>query len=504
MLQLMRRRDLFPLTLGFPAILEARPLAEQGAMVGDVRANSALVWSRADRPSKMRVSWSTSARGERTVVPGPYCLDLSDFTGHLPLDGLPPGQKILYEVVFEDLRTGALSEPLAGSFSTPGRGNVRFCWGGDTVGQGWGINPAFGGLKIYETMRRLQPDFFLHSGDTIYADGPVPAEIKLKDGAVWRNQTTEAKSKVAETLAEFRGAYLYNLLDANLRRFHSEVPQIWQWDDHEVMNNWSESKDIRDNPLYKEKSVPLLTARGERAFREYAPIGPGSKVYRHIPYGPLVDVFVLDMRSYRGPNTFNREPAEPPFLGRPQVDWLLAGLRSSRAVWKIIAADMPIGLLVPDGVDEQKRTRFEATANGPGPALGRELEMARLLTGIQQAGIRNTVWLTADVHYTAAHHYHPDRAQYKKFHPFWEFIAGPLHAGTFGPGQTDPTFGIEVVYAKAPPKGEANLPPSAGLQFFGDVEVAQKTGTLTVTLRDLNGTALFSKELQPERMRNRA
>jgi alkaline phosphatase D len=270
------------------------------------------------------------------------------------------------------------------------------------------------------------------------------------------------------------------------------------------MNNWSASKDIRDNPLYQEKSVPLLTARGERAFREYAPIGPGSKVYRHIPYGPLVDVFVLDMRSYRGPNTFNREPAETPFLGRPQVDWLLAGLRSSRALWKIIAADMPIGLLVADGVDEQKRTRFEATANGPGPALGRELEMARLLTGIQQAGIRNTVWLTADVHYTAAHHYHPDRAQYKKFHPFWEFIAGPLHAGTFGPGQTDPTFGIEVVYAKAPPKGEANLPPSAGLQFFGDVEVAQKTGTLTVTLRDLNGTALFSKELQPERMRNRA
>ena len=43
MLQLMRRRDLLPLTLGFPAILEARPLAEQGAMVGDVRANSALV-----------------------------------------------------------------------------------------------------------------------------------------------------------------------------------------------------------------------------------------------------------------------------------------------------------------------------------------------------------------------------------------------------------------------------------------------------------------------------
>lgn len=504
MLQMMRRRDLFPLTFGVPAFLQARPLTEQGALVGDVHSGTALVWSRADRPSKMRVSWGTSDRGERTVVPGPYCLDVSDFTGRIPLDGLPGGQKIIYEVTFEDLATRAVSAPITGSFSTPGRGDVRFCWGGDTVGQGWGINPEFGGMKIYESMRKTQPNFFIHSGDTIYADGPVPAEVKLKDGSFWRNVTTEAKSKVAETLAEFRGAHLYNLMDANVRRFHSEVPQIWQWDDHEVMNNWSDSRDIRDDARYKEKSVPLLVARGERAFREYAPIGAGSKVYRHIPYGPLVDVFVLDMRSYRGPNTFNREEAETAFLGRPQVDWLLKGLRESKAVWKIIAADMPIGLLVGDGNDVQKRPQFEATANGNGPALGREIEMARLLTGIKQAGIQNTVWLTADVHYTAAHHYHPDRAQYKNFTPFWEFIAGPLNAGTFGPGQTDDTFGIEVIYAKAPPKGEANLPPSAGMQFFGDVEVTAKTRVLTVTLRDIFGNALFSKELQPTKMRNRA
>jgi alkaline phosphatase D len=503
MLQFMRRRDLFPLALGVPGILHARPKVEQGAMVGDVRGGEALVWSRADRPSKMRVTWSTSERGEKTVVPGPYCLDVSDFTGRVALEGLPAGQRIVYEVAFEDLSTRAWSEPVAGSFLTPGAGDVRFCWSGDTVGQGWGINPEFGGMKIYEAMRKTQPNFFIHSGDTIYADGPVPAEVKLKDGSVWHNVTTEAKSKVAETLNEFRGAYLYNLMDANVRRFHSEVAQIWQWDDHEVMNNWSDSKDIRDNPLYTEKSVPLLTARGERAFREYAPLGAGSKVYRHIPYGPLVDVFVLDMRSYRGPNTHNREEAETPFLGRPQVDWLLEGLRKSKAVWKVIAADMPIGLLVPDGPDAEKRMRFEATANGNGPALGREIEMARLLTGMKQAGIRNTVWLTADVHYTAAHHYHPDRAKYKDFHPFWEFVAGPLNAGTFGPGQPDDTFGIEVVYAKAPPKGEANLPPSAGMQFFGDISVSAKTRVLNVTLRDLYGNALFSKELQPEKMRIR-
>ncbi len=49
----------------------------------------------------------------------------------------------------------------------------------------------------------------------------------------WRNIVTLV-AKVAETLDEFRGRYRYNLMDDNIRRFNAEVPQIWQWDDHEV------------------------------------------------------------------------------------------------------------------------------------------------------------------------------------------------------------------------------------------------------------------------------
>ena len=61
-------------------------------------------------------------------------------------------------------------------------------------------------MKAYATMLKHQPDFFIHSGDTIYAEGIIPAEVKLKDGTTWKNQVTEEKSKVAETLADFRGA----------------------------------------------------------------------------------------------------------------------------------------------------------------------------------------------------------------------------------------------------------------------------------------------------------
>jgi alkaline phosphatase D len=94
-------------------------------------------------------------------------------------------------------------------------------------------------------MRLRQPDFFIHSGDNIYADSPIPAELTVEEGRIWRNIVTPEKSKVAETLAEYRGAYKYNLLDENVRRFNAQVPQIWQWDDQEVVNNWSSAKDLR-------------------------------------------------------------------------------------------------------------------------------------------------------------------------------------------------------------------------------------------------------------------
>jgi len=124
--------------------------------------------------------------------------------------------------------------------------------------------------------------------------------------------------------------------------------------------------------------------------------------------------------------------------------------------------------------------------------------MARLLRFIKESRIRNTVWLTADVHYTAAHFYDPAKARFTEFDPFWEFVSGPLNAGTFGPGQMDDTFGPQVMFSRTPPKGQANLSPAAGMQFFGEVQIEAKTKALKVTLRDLSGAGIYSKTLAPE------
>ena len=130
------------------------------------------------------------------------------------------------------------------------------------------------------------------------------------------------KSKVAETLDEFRGCHLYNRLDEHYRRFAAEVGQVAMWDDHEVRDNWYPAQVLGDRAPYDEKRVDVLASRARQAFLEHYPIaleaGAGTRIYRRVPFGPLVDVFALDMRSYRGPNGQNPQPAASPdtaFMG---------------------------------------------------------------------------------------------------------------------------------------------------------------------------------------------
>ncbi|WP_136064054.1 alkaline phosphatase D family protein [Modicisalibacter radicis] len=479
-----------------------RPVITSGVMSGDMLTDRAMLWSSVDRPARMLVEVADNPefRGAR-LLRGPETLPETGLTAKLDATGLGSLDDVHYRVRFAALDDHrAVSEPVVGRLRLPPatRRDVRFVWSGDTVGQGWGIDESRGGMTIYETMRRQRPDFFIHSGDTVYADGPLEERVELANGELWRNLVTPAKRKVAETLDEFRGQHAYNLEDANLRRFNAEVPMLAQWDDHETLNNWYPGELLEDD-RYREKNVSLLAVRARRAFLEAMPLrqmpdAPG-RIHRNFAYGPGLEIFMLDMRTFRNANSRNRQAngEAPSFLGQRQIDWLLGALRRSTATWKIIASDMPIGLVVSDGDD------FEAVANDePGEPLGREREIAGLLKAIRDENIRNVVWLTADVHYTAAHHYAPERATFKAFAPFWEFVSGPLHAGTFGPGELDATFGPRVAFQKAPPEGQSNLPPSAGYQFFGQVDLDGESETLTVTLMDSAGTALHRQVLEPQ------
>ncbi|MCY1141679.1 alkaline phosphatase D family protein [Actinoplanes sp. Pm04-4] len=485
---------------GAPAFSSAghRPVLTHGVQSGDPLGNSAVVWSRADRPGRLwvQVSKRPDFRGSR-VLRGPIVTPDSDFTGKLTLRGLPSGEQLYYRVRAESLeRPGLFGAPVSGSLRTAPsrRRDVRFVWTGDVVGQGWGIDPAYGGLKIFESMRRRRPDFLLHSGDTVYADGPLTETVALPDGRVWRNLVTEEKLKVAETLKEYRGQYAYNLLDQAYRAFAAEVPQINQWDDHEVTNNWYPGE-ILDDARYTEKRVDVLAGRARQAYHEWVPTPMRSgPVYRKISYGPLLDIFVLDMRTFKDVNDGNTY-ADPNrgLLGREQREWLIRGLRESKATWKVIANDLPLGLVVPDGATAQ-----EGVAQGdPGAPKGRELEFAEVLKNAHRHHVTGIVFLTADVHYTQANHYDPARAAIQDFTPFWEFVSGPAHAGAFGPNALDLTFGPKTAFVNAPPA--ANTSPADGFQHFGEVEIDAETKAFTVNLRDRDGKSLWSTTLPAPR-----
>ena len=145
------------------------------------RRIAAIVWCRTDRPARLRVRYATTdtLAGARERVSAPTSAAARFHRAARPdrpaagstdrLRGAVRGRRRRAE------RTGARA------FRTPGadgRAPVRIVWGGDVCGQGWGLDEARGGMKTFASMRAAEPDLFIHSGDLIYADGPI-----RRDGA---------------------------------------------------------------------------------------------------------------------------------------------------------------------------------------------------------------------------------------------------------------------------------------------------------------------------------
>ncbi|MPY71462.1 MAG: twin-arginine translocation signal domain-containing protein [Alphaproteobacteria bacterium] len=481
-----------------PAIARNRPEIRDGIQSGDVAGDSAVVWSRCDRPARLIVEWdiSDSFRNARRLA-GALAAPGNGFAATARLTGLPPGQTIFWRAAFEDAdRPGLMSAPETGHLRTHAAagGPVRFVFGGDQVGAGWGIDPGRGGMRIYETMLKAEPDFLIHLGDRIYSDAPLKKVETWPEGRIWRNIVTPAKSRIAETVEDYRGCYSYNFLDDHYRRFAAAVPQLCTWDDHEVTNNWWPGRKRKER--YRTDTATLVD-RGRQAFFDYTPMrrNPANPtaLHRAVRYGPLVEVFMLDTHSHRAPN---RRPdsardAEP-MLGPAQAGWFKDALAKSTALWKVIASSVPIEVRTPASWRQDKWADGNA-----GAPRGREAELADILAFIKGRRIRDTVWVAADVHYGAAVQFHPDRAAATGFDPFWEFIAGPFMTSTRRPHRMDPTFGPERVFATTANGVPETITPYDELFWFGQGDIDPATGALTMTIRDVSGKAIYTQYLEP-------
>lgn len=483
---------------------------------GELRGDTGVLWGRCNRevPARMGFElWPAAAEeGEEPPVglrqlQGPRVDASTDFTGSVRLGGFEPGRGYRYRVSCTDEGAEELDRGPEGGFRTPPLESepapVSFVWLADIAGQGWGRNPELtllrdgsgeeirGGFVIFDVLRGLAPQFAVFAGDSIYADSPVPPAQTIPPevgGGTWRNEPTRDFASI--TLEDYRASWRYNLGDSKLRAFLLETPVLVLWDDHEVTDNWYPGE-ILAGPPYNGVSANLLAKRARQALFEYVPIR-GEEMYRSVRYGSQLELFLLDVRSYRGPNSENFAPAGIEMLGAKQFEWLSRSLKESAAIWKVVVSPDPLSL-VTGGSDDR-----DGWAQGDPRILGREVQLRQLLERIARDEVENVVFLSADVHFAAAIGYDPSKAKNgAAFKPFWEFVSGPAHAGAFGATELDASFAPRFDWMQAPSTEglPQNLPPP-NLQSFGAVDVGENGG-LRVRLHDASGAVLYEKTLEP-------
>ncbi|MBI2490566.1 MAG: alkaline phosphatase D family protein [Candidatus Rokubacteria bacterium] len=421
--------------------------------VGDVTATSAVVWARGVTDGELAVAATApdgalAARSSVRVTRG------DDFAGKVRLTGLRPATRYGVQV-----RSGG--ETARGEFTTapphdqPAR--VTFLWSGD-LGGGGRCRLADGGYRIFRAMTPRRPDFFLFAGDTIYAD------VKCDKPGV-----LPGADFIATTLTGFRGRHRYNREDPAVQDFFKTTSVYAIWDDHEVRNNFSGPTE------------PLMVT-GRRAFLEYWPVSPPdeepTRLYRKFRWGRLLEVFILDTRQYRSPNTDPDGPAKT-MLGAPQRRWLVDNVSTSTALWKVVVSSIPLS--VPTGRPDQRDSWTGASVYGTPPegGTGFATERDAILKALRDRGVKNLLVLAADVHHAEVIRHRPT--------PEWsfhEFIAGPLSAGPGRPRPLDEGLNPRSLWARG------------GVYNFG--EIAIEPAHLTVRIVDDDGAVLYTHTLAPE------
>jgi alkaline phosphatase D len=137
------------------------------------------------------------------------------------------------------------------------------------------------------------------------------------------------------------------------------------WDDHEVENDFD--------------GTHAALTEGRQAFREYWPVRATGVLYRRLAWGPLLELFVLDCRSHRSPQS-ETGPGRT-MLGTAQKTWLTAGLAASTAAFKVVVSSVPF----------LGSSRQDSWHGYPG-------ERDEILAGLRRDNVRNVVVLSADIH----------------------------------------------------------------------------------------------------------
>lgn len=233
-----------------------------------------------------------------------------DFIHQQKLTNLKPNTNYTLQVRG---RTGPGAQPgltLTGSFKTaPAPEQVAPVVFTVSTGQAFNHRDSDDGYLIYPAMRKLDPSFFVHTGDIVYYD------------------------KLAKThaLARWHWQRTYSL-PTNVE-FHNNVSSYFIKDDHDAQQN--DSWPGMDN----KKMFEFTWEQGLATFREQVPMGDST--FRTIRWGIDLQIWLVEGRDFRSPNTMTDGP-DKTIWGAAQKAWFKRTVKESDATFRILISPTPV------------------------------------------------------------------------------------------------------------------------------------------------------------------
>ncbi|MFJ6853292.1 alkaline phosphatase D family protein [Streptomyces sp. NPDC091271] len=369
------------------------PDAVPGSGLG---ADTPVVWEIAEDKAFSRVA----ARGTAVARAG------ADHTVKADVRGLRPATTYWFR--FSAPPGG--SEGGQGVLSPVGRTRTAPAAGAAVAGIRFGVvscaNWEAGWFSPYRHLAdRADLDAVLHLGDYIYeyASGSYPTQ----DTVV----RPHAPLHEILTLGDYRLRHATYKTDTDLQALHAAHPVIAIWDDHEFANDaWAGGAE--NHTPGTEGSWAARVAAAKQAYFEWMPVRASTEgtVYRRLSFGALAELHLLDLRSFRSEQASIGDGAvDDPgrsITGRAQLDWLKAGLAASDARWKLVGTSvmispvafgaLPAHLLAP--LAELLGLPAEGLAVNVDQWDGYTDDRKELISHLRDQGVRDTVFLTGDIH----------------------------------------------------------------------------------------------------------
>ncbi|CAM5551222.1 hypothetical protein SVIOM74S_02820 [Streptomyces violarus] len=183
------------------------------------------------------------------------------------------------------------------------------------------------------------------------------------------------------------------------------------WDDHEFANDaWSGGAENHTEGA--EGTWSARQAAAKQAYFEWMPVRPAiaGTTYRRLRFGKLANLSLLDLRSFRSQQVKvgDGEVDDPDrtLTGRAQLDWLKAGLKASDTTWRLVGNSVMVSPFAIGSLSADLLKPLAKLLGLPQEGLalntdqwdGYTDDRREILAHLRSHAIRNTVFLTGDIH----------------------------------------------------------------------------------------------------------